>query len=211
MTGCAVPTCGFVGRVDGDAGRSATARTTSFTVTEVTARRSPCAPAVPAAVARHRRRLAGALDRVLLLLRRPGSSVLHRYDGDSSDVPAIDDVVAMEVRYYGGTQPPLWPRPPAGEANCLYDAAGAYQCGADAGAHGVGRARRDDSGDADRWAVVRQRRHAVRCGSVAAAPRPDQRAAAGERPGGPGQRSTALLQPRTRRHGKRRWCPTSSS
>ena len=57
----------------------------------------------------------------------PTSSVLHRYDGDASDVPAIDDVVAMEVRYYGATQPPVWPRPPAGEANCLYDAAGAYQ------------------------------------------------------------------------------------
>ena len=55
------------------------------------------------------------------------SSVLHRYDGDASDVPLIDDVVAMEVRYYGATQPPVWPRPPAGEANCLYDAGGAYQ------------------------------------------------------------------------------------
>jgi hypothetical protein len=54
-------------------------------------------------------------------------SVLHRYDGDASDVPAIDDVVGIDVRYYGATQPPLWPRPPGGEANCLYDAAGSYQ------------------------------------------------------------------------------------
>jgi prepilin-type N-terminal cleavage/methylation domain-containing protein len=57
----------------------------------------------------------------------PASATLHRYDGDSSDLPAIDDVVGLGVRYYGAVLPPLWPMPPACQANCLYDATGSYQ------------------------------------------------------------------------------------
>jgi prepilin-type N-terminal cleavage/methylation domain-containing protein len=55
------------------------------------------------------------------------TATLHRYDGDSSDVPALDDVVGFDVRYYGVVWPPLWPKPPMGQANCLYDAGGRYQ------------------------------------------------------------------------------------
>jgi hypothetical protein len=66
------------------------------------------------------------------------SYVLRRYDGDASDMPAIDDVVAMDVRYYGATEPPIWPRPPSGEANCLYDAGGAYQSALMPALSGVG-------------------------------------------------------------------------
>lgn len=55
------------------------------------------------------------------------SATLHRYDGDSSDLPAIDDVVGLDVRYYGAVLPPLWPKPPIGQTNCLYDATGSYQ------------------------------------------------------------------------------------
>jgi prepilin-type N-terminal cleavage/methylation domain-containing protein len=54
------------------------------------------------------------------------ASVLRKYDGDASDVPLVDDVVGMDVRYYGDVRAPLWPRPPAGEANCLYAADGTY-------------------------------------------------------------------------------------
>jgi hypothetical protein len=46
-------------------------------------------------------------------------------DNDLSDSPVIDDVVSFAVAYFGETAPPMLPRPPAGEANCLYDAAGA--------------------------------------------------------------------------------------
>ena len=52
--------------------------------------------------------------------------VLRRYDGDASDLPLVDDVVGMDVSYYGDPHPPMWPKPPAREANCLYDADGSY-------------------------------------------------------------------------------------
>jgi hypothetical protein len=52
---------------------------------------------------------------------------LRRYDGDASDLPVVDDVVDMEVRYYGDIRPPRLPMPRPGASNCLYDATGAYR------------------------------------------------------------------------------------
>jgi type II secretory pathway pseudopilin PulG len=49
---------------------------------------------------------------------------LRHYDGDQTDVPVVDNVVAMRVEYFGDPNPPTMPRPQAGAANCLYDAAG---------------------------------------------------------------------------------------
>jgi hypothetical protein len=55
-----------------------------------------------------------------------GSRVLRRYDGDASDLPFMDDVVGMGVRYFGEPEPPVWPRPAAGESNCLYASDGSF-------------------------------------------------------------------------------------
>lgn len=52
------------------------------------------------------------------------SRQLRQYDGDASDIPAIDDVTTMRVEYFGMTTPPRLPRPASGIGNCLYDAAG---------------------------------------------------------------------------------------
>ena len=49
---------------------------------------------------------------------------LRRYDSDRTDVPVIDDVIGMRAEYFGLPNPPRFPKPPLGEANCLYDAAG---------------------------------------------------------------------------------------
>jgi prepilin-type N-terminal cleavage/methylation domain-containing protein len=49
---------------------------------------------------------------------------LRRYDTDNTDVPLMDDVVAMSLEYFGAVTPPATPKPPIGQANCLYDAAG---------------------------------------------------------------------------------------
>ena len=51
---------------------------------------------------------------------------LREYDGDASDLPLVDDLVGMHVEYFGEGHPPEWPRPPEGEANCLYAADGGY-------------------------------------------------------------------------------------
>jgi type II secretory pathway pseudopilin PulG len=50
---------------------------------------------------------------------------LRHYDGDATDVPVVDNVVAVRFEYFGDPNPPSLPKPPAGVANCLYDAAGA--------------------------------------------------------------------------------------
>ncbi len=49
---------------------------------------------------------------------------LRRYDGYRTDVPVADNVVGVAFEYYGDPRPPARPKPPAGTANCLYDAAG---------------------------------------------------------------------------------------
>jgi hypothetical protein len=51
---------------------------------------------------------------------------LMRYNGGSSDVPIVDNVVDLSFQYYGDPNPPTLPKPPPGEANCLYDAAGNF-------------------------------------------------------------------------------------
>ena len=49
---------------------------------------------------------------------------LRRYDTDNTDAPVMDDVVAMTMEYFGAPTPPVTPKPPTGQDNCLYDAAG---------------------------------------------------------------------------------------
>jgi prepilin-type N-terminal cleavage/methylation domain-containing protein len=51
---------------------------------------------------------------------------LRLYDGDATDVPLVDDVVGVEVKLFGDVQPPVWPRPATGAANCLYETDGTY-------------------------------------------------------------------------------------
>ena len=54
---------------------------------------------------------------------------LRRDDGDRGDFPAVSDVVSVSFEYYGDPFPPLHPRPPAGEENCLYDSFGTPRAG----------------------------------------------------------------------------------
>ena len=51
---------------------------------------------------------------------------LMRYNGNMDDVALVDNVVDLKFEYFGDPNPPIAPKPPAGEANCLYDAAGNY-------------------------------------------------------------------------------------
>ena len=51
---------------------------------------------------------------------------LMRYDGASQEIPIVDNVVDLDFQYFGDPNPPMSPKPPAGQANCLYDAAGNY-------------------------------------------------------------------------------------
>lgn len=44
--------------------------------------------------------------------------------GDRGDFPAIHGVVSLSFEYWGDPFPPLQPRPPEGEENCLYDVFG---------------------------------------------------------------------------------------
>lgn len=50
---------------------------------------------------------------------------LRREHPGVSDLPLLDNVVGLRFDYFGEPNPPLWPRPPVGVANCLYDAVGA--------------------------------------------------------------------------------------
>jgi hypothetical protein len=51
---------------------------------------------------------------------------LMKYDGGTNDRPIADNVVDLQISYFGDPNPPLKPKPPSGEANCLYDASGNY-------------------------------------------------------------------------------------
>jgi hypothetical protein len=51
---------------------------------------------------------------------------LMRYDGYTEELPLVDNVVDLKFEYFGDPNPPLQPKPPSGQANCLYDAAGNY-------------------------------------------------------------------------------------
>jgi prepilin-type N-terminal cleavage/methylation domain-containing protein len=67
-----------------------------------------------------------AVDQSTFFLDRD-AHVLRSYDGDAVDLPIVDDVVGMDVEYYGDVRPPLEPRPVAGSANCLYENDGTYR------------------------------------------------------------------------------------
>lgn len=54
----------------------------------------------------------------------PSSRQLRHYDGYLTDVPVVDNVVSLTLEYFGDPQPPAWPKPPPGVANCLYDSSG---------------------------------------------------------------------------------------
>ena len=51
---------------------------------------------------------------------------LMRYNGLTSDIPIADNIVDLRFDYFGDPNPPEYPRPPAGVANCLYDINGNY-------------------------------------------------------------------------------------
>lgn len=51
---------------------------------------------------------------------------LMRYDGYTEEIPLVDNVVDLKFEYFGDPNPPMQPKPPAGQENCLYDAAGNY-------------------------------------------------------------------------------------
>ena len=58
--------------------------------------------------------------------RNAATNQLMRYDGASSDIPLVDNLVGLQFEYFGDVNPPTLPKPPPGVANCLYDAAGNY-------------------------------------------------------------------------------------
>jgi prepilin-type N-terminal cleavage/methylation domain-containing protein len=128
VAGCAVPTCGFadgttVMVVDPDGSYDI------FTVTDVSGTALTVRARGPGSGRTHAAGSSVLSIESSTFFVEPVADALHRYDGDASDMPAIDDVVGLDVRYYGAARPPLWPRPPAGQPNCLYDAAGSYQAG----------------------------------------------------------------------------------
>ena len=49
---------------------------------------------------------------------------LKQYDGYSTDVPLVDNVVDLRFAYFGDVNPPTAPRPLIGTANCIFDASG---------------------------------------------------------------------------------------
>ncbi len=49
---------------------------------------------------------------------------LMHYDGLTTDLPVVDNVVGLQFRYYGDPNPPQSPKPPIGTSNCLFDASG---------------------------------------------------------------------------------------
>ncbi len=124
--GCALPACGFE---DGDClmllDRSG--HYDIFTVTSVagmvlTVRhqaRHPSA-AYPAGTP------AIAVESASFSFDAP-TRTLRLYDGDAADLPLLDEVAGIAVRYWGDAEAPVWPRPVAGEANCLYGADGSYR------------------------------------------------------------------------------------
>jgi len=63
--------------------------------------------------------------------RNAATNQLMKYDGGNAELPVADDVVGLQIDYFGEVNPPLQPKPaPGAGANCLYDAAGNYNAGA---------------------------------------------------------------------------------
>ncbi|HEX5068898.1 MAG TPA: hypothetical protein VFV78_01680 [Vicinamibacterales bacterium] len=52
----------------------------------------------------------------------PTNRQLRHFDGYLTDIPVVDEVVGVTFEYEGDPLPPWAPKPPAGTANCLYDA-----------------------------------------------------------------------------------------
>jgi hypothetical protein len=57
----------------------------------------------------------------------PVESASITLDASSRTLRLYDGVVRLQVAYFGEGEPPVWPRPPDGESNCLYAADGTYQ------------------------------------------------------------------------------------
>jgi len=51
---------------------------------------------------------------------------LRKTNGWTGNTPLVDDMVDLKFAYFGDPKPPRYPKPDAGEANCLYDASGNY-------------------------------------------------------------------------------------
>jgi hypothetical protein len=49
---------------------------------------------------------------------------LRKTNGWTGNTPLVDDMVDLKFAYFGDPNPPKYPKPDAGEANCLYDASG---------------------------------------------------------------------------------------
>jgi hypothetical protein len=49
---------------------------------------------------------------------------LRRSTGEGAAMPALDEVVELSFRYFVDPYPPEGPRPPPGEANCLFETTG---------------------------------------------------------------------------------------
>ena len=49
-----------------------------------------------------------------------------KYDGGSDERALVDNVVDLQISYFGDPNPPLKPKPAPGDANCLYDSTGNY-------------------------------------------------------------------------------------
>jgi len=54
------------------------------------------------------------------------NKLMHYNGGTDAPQPVADNVVGLRFDYYGDPAPPSQPKPPLGQANCLYDAAGNY-------------------------------------------------------------------------------------
>ena len=114
---------------------------------------------------------------------------LRLYDGDGSDQPVVDGVAGLSFEYFGTIDPPRWPQPPLGQANCLYDQTGAWRAGATLVASDAALARLPLSifqdgpwcgagsaaFDADLLRIRRIRVVALLRASAAGDPRPDYR------------------------------------
>jgi len=125
LAGCSLPSCGF------EAGSSLMLldRSGSYDVFTVTSTEGPVLTVRHQGTGSSTSYPAGtpaiAVESTTYALEA-GSRVLRRYDGDASDLPLVDDVVGMRVGYFGAPEPPVWPRPAAGESNCLYASDGSF-------------------------------------------------------------------------------------
>jgi prepilin-type N-terminal cleavage/methylation domain-containing protein len=62
-----------------------------------------------------------------MFYRDTTTNQLMHYDGGTSPaVPVVDNVVGLQFDYYGDPSPPVSPKPPPGQGNCLYDNLGNY-------------------------------------------------------------------------------------